>query len=173
MEGEAHGEEGMQAQDGAQAAEGRYAGSQGHEVIANARWGLSKTWSYDYDGIPKHSMLAIGTVGSGTRYVENRPLFEAGLHELVQRCKPHTLVIYGSANLFPDIVDNYVSMAQRFLLKGGDSVTRRLYQLSGTLNGEQGIFEWIVEPGSPNKVTHRRFIKGGKITGKPNQHPKG
>lgn len=93
---------------------GRYAARMGHAVIANARWGLPKTWVYDFDGIPKHSMLAVGTVGSGIRYVANRPLFEAGLYELVRRCNPHTLIVYGSAKLpiFDEVRDQGVRIVQ-------------------------------------------------------------
>ena len=72
---------------------------------------------------------------------------------------------------FPDIVDNYAGYACRFRITGGDGVTRLLLQLEGSLNGVPGIFEWIVDPRSSRGVTHRRFIRGGIITGKPNQHP--
>lgn len=67
---------------------------------------------------------------------------------------------------FSDIVDNYAGAAKTFKIKGGDGKTRILYQIKGSLNGKQGIFEWILESG--NKVTHRRFIPNGKITGRPN-----
>ena len=40
-----------------------------------------------------------------------------------------------------------------------------------TLNGKEGIFEWIVDPNPSLGVTHRRFIEGVGITGKPNAHP--
>lgn len=67
---------------------------------------------------------------------------------------------------FSDIVDNYASGAKSFILKGGDGKTRTLYQVKGSLNGKNGIFEWIYD--SAKGVTHRRFIPNGRITGRPN-----
>jgi RHS repeat-associated protein len=74
---------------------------------------------------------------------------------------------------FPDVVDNFARDATEFTIPtrgpGGTIVGRaRLYQVQDSLNGEVGIFEWIVENGA---VTHRRFIPGGRITGSPNQAP--
>ena len=56
-----------------------------------------------------------------------------------------------------------------FALRGGDGITRNLLQVEGELNDVKGIFEWIV---GPEGLTHQRFIKGGQITGLPNQVPK-
>ena len=70
---------------------------------------------------------------------------------------------------FPNVVDNYASYAHRFVLVGGDGKARLLFQLKGSYNGVPGIFEWIVDPNPKLGVTHRRFIGGGKITGRPNQ----
>ena len=67
---------------------------------------------------------------------------------------------------FSDIVDNYVGEAKTFTIKGGDNITRYLYQIKGSLNGKTGVFEWIYE--EAKGVTHRRFIPNGKITGRPN-----
>jgi hypothetical protein len=74
---------------------------------------------------------------------------------------------------FPNMVDNYVGGATKFSIptKGlGGTVVRQsdLYQLEGSLNGKQGVFEWIVDQG---QVTHRRFIPNGQVTGFPNQVP--
>ena len=71
-----------------------------------------------------------------------------------------------SHHSFSDIVDNYVSIAEAFPLKGGDGIIRTLYQIKGSLNGISGIFEWIYD--NLKGVTHRRFIPGGEITGRPN-----
>lgn len=74
---------------------------------------------------------------------------------------------------FPDIVDNFVGDAQKYLIptKGPGGIVVReseLYQLPGSLRGDEGVFEWVVDQG---QVTHRRFIPGGKTTGYPNQVP--
>lgn len=68
------------------------------------------------------------------------------------------------------VVDD--SGAQQFAIRGGDGVTRQLYQLPGEVNGKPGVFEWIVDDsGTDPVITHQRFINGGTVTGFPNQHP--
>ncbi len=67
---------------------------------------------------------------------------------------------------FSKIVDNYASYADKFILKGGDGIKRNLYQIGGSLRGEAGVFEWLVESA---EVVHRRFIPGGKVNGIINQ----
>ncbi len=69
----------------------------GIPVINNVRWGTPETYRYCFDGIPKGSMVAIGTVGSGLKELRNRPRFEEGLNELVIRIQPSAIIVYGSA----------------------------------------------------------------------------
>ncbi len=71
---------------------------------------------------------------------------------------------------FPDIIDNYPTSANEYPLVGGDGIDRIFFQFEGSNNGKNGVFEWIVEPNGD--VSHRRFIDGGVLTGKPNQIPK-
>ena len=67
-------------------------------VINNVRWGTEETWSYCFDGIPYRSIVAIGTVASGIRKLENRPLFEQGLAQMMRVLNPRMVIVYGSAN---------------------------------------------------------------------------
>ena len=77
---------------------GYWIGSLGIPVISNVRWGTKETWKYCFDGNPRHSMIAIGTVASGIHQLKNRQLFEKGCLQMVKILRPHTIITYGSAN---------------------------------------------------------------------------
>ena len=77
---------------------GYWLGNNGIAVINNVRWGTPETWRYCWDGIPRNSIIAIGTVGGSPRKLTDRARFEIGLAELVRVLKPHTIIVYGSAN---------------------------------------------------------------------------
>lgn len=77
---------------------GYWLGVNGLEVINNVRWGTPETWSYCYEGIPVHSIVAIGTVGGSPRKLIDRKRFEDGLYKMVEVLQPHTIIVYGSAN---------------------------------------------------------------------------
>lgn len=68
----------------------------GIPTINNVRWGTIETWTYCFDGIPKHSMISIGTVASNLKSLAVRPNFEIGLHKMVKALEPHTIIVYGS-----------------------------------------------------------------------------
>lgn len=67
-------------------------------VIVNGRWGSPGTWGVTIDEFPKNSMLAIGTVGSRLKFLENQYCFETGFTRMLEIKTPHTLVVVGSAN---------------------------------------------------------------------------
>ncbi len=77
---------------------GYWLGKQGINVINNVRWGTEETYDYCFEGIPQNSIVSIGTVGGGPRRITNRKRFETGLYKMVEVLKPHTILIYGSAN---------------------------------------------------------------------------
>ncbi len=53
-----------------------------------------------------------------------------------------------------------------FPLKGNDGVTRTLFQVKGKVNGELGVFEYIID--TDGTITHQLFKKGKKVNGVPN-----
>lgn len=90
---------------------GRWFGANGISVINNVRWGSEETWDYCFDGIPYNSIIAIGTVASGIHKLENRPDFENGLFQMVERLNPHTIIVYGSSNY-----DCFLKLADKGIL---------------------------------------------------------
>lgn len=68
----------------------------GIPVINNVRWGTLETWSYCFDGIPKNSIVAIGTVASDLKLLSVRPIFMDGLYKMTETLKPRTIIVYGS-----------------------------------------------------------------------------
>ena len=77
---------------------GYWLGRNGIAIINNVRWGTPETWRYCWDGIPDDSIVCIGTAGGSPKKLIDRKRFEEGLEELVRVRKPHTILVYGSAN---------------------------------------------------------------------------
>ncbi len=77
---------------------GYHAAVSGLEVINNVRGRGKKDFAYCFNGIETNSIVAIGTVGSGLKLLENRPGFEEWLKEMVKRLCPKVVLVYGSAN---------------------------------------------------------------------------
>lgn len=77
---------------------GYWLGINGIGVINNVRWGTEETYGYIFIGIPKNSIVAIGTVGGSPRKYIDRNRFETGLYKMVEVLKPHTIIVYGSSN---------------------------------------------------------------------------
>ena len=90
---------------------GYWYGKHGGAVINNVRWGTDETFSYCFDGIPKDSVVAVGTVASGLRKKQNRIIFERGFYRMLDVLAPHAVVVYGSDN-YPcfDSVRNQVKI---------------------------------------------------------------
>lgn len=91
---------------------GYWLGTQGLRVVNNVRWGTRETWSYCWDGIPKDSVVCVGTAGGSPRKLIDRNRFDEGLEELVRVCRPHTILVYGSANYpcFDKLIDQGVKV---------------------------------------------------------------
>lgn len=77
---------------------GYWLNSNGINTINNVRWGTEETYSYCFNGIPKNSIICIGTVGGSPRKLEDRERFEKGFAILLKKLKPKIILIYGSSN---------------------------------------------------------------------------
>ena len=62
-------------------------------------WGDEESFDYCFLGIPKHSTVAVSTVGV-TNDAEwndkNDSLFRKGYEEMMERLEPETVILYGS-----------------------------------------------------------------------------
>ncbi len=75
---------------------GHWLGTNGIQVINNVRWGTPESYNYCFEGIPKNSVVAIGTIGC-IREKKNWDRFSDGLDEMYKRLSPRTIIVYGSA----------------------------------------------------------------------------
>ena len=77
---------------------GAYWQSLGLDVIPDVVWGEKESFDFCFEGIPKHSTVAVSTVG-----VKNDPawnngtsqLFKDGYDEMLNRLEPTTILFYG------------------------------------------------------------------------------
>ena len=58
---------------------------------------------------------------------------------------------------FPSVIDNFVDMDSSIPFKGNDGIIRRKIELFGSINDDDGVFEYIIEPDCT--CNHRFFRK--------------
>ena len=75
---------------------GAWMQSQGLKVIPNIRFGDDRTFECCCDGISKHNVIAVGTLGC-LKAKNYRDTFEKGLEFIAKKLEPDTMVLYGSA----------------------------------------------------------------------------
>lgn len=77
---------------------GAYWQSLGIDVIPDVVWGGKESFEFCFDGIPKHSTVAVSTVGVKRDPDWNnnaRQLFRDGYNEMLKRLEPTTILFYG------------------------------------------------------------------------------
>lgn len=75
---------------------GHWLQEQGIPVIVNVRWGDERTYDLCCTGVPINSTIAIGSHGC-VRLLQERKYFVQGLDYVVDRLKPKTIIVYGTA----------------------------------------------------------------------------
>ena len=79
---------------------GRYWQELGLNVIPDVVWGDEESYDFCFLGIPKHSTVAVSTVGVSMDSEWNNKedsLFLNGYNEMMNRLEPTTVILYGSA----------------------------------------------------------------------------
>ena len=66
----------------------------GITVIPNIMWGREETFEFCFDGLPKHSVLAVESVGC-TRDGGDRWLWAQAMRRAIERLEPTGLLLYG------------------------------------------------------------------------------
>ena len=66
---------------------------QGITVIPSVSWGLPESFEFCFDGLPSHGTLAIAT--TCVRTPQEQSYFLQGFRELLSRCQPETVLVYG------------------------------------------------------------------------------
>ncbi len=105
------------------------------------------------------------------KYIKNASKLRDITNDVIKNKRTGSALKRDPNHALNDIIDNYAGKADKFSIKGDDGVKRSLYQIKVEMNGKKGIVEWIVDPAPSKGVTHRRFIEGVEVTGKPNARP--
>lgn len=75
---------------------GAWLQNNGIRVIPNIRYGIDDTFDIVCDGISKHSVISIGSLGC-IKKLDYRSYFEKGLEYIARKLEPETIFIYGCA----------------------------------------------------------------------------
>lgn len=68
----------------------------GIEVIPSLSWGGAESFDFCFGGLPKHSTVAVSTVGCSKRR-EAMDGFKLGMDEAIRRLEPDTVLVYGKS----------------------------------------------------------------------------
>ena len=75
---------------------GHWLQENGIPVITNVRWGDNRTFEICCNGVPNNAAIAIGTHGC-IKLLQEREFFTQGLNYVVEKLKPQTIIVYGTA----------------------------------------------------------------------------
>ena len=86
---------------------------EGLSIIPNVRAGDERTYDFCCSGVPKRSVIAVGSYGA-IKVKKDREYFKRGLEEIVRRLSPETIIVYGSTpeDVFACCHDNEIRVLQ-------------------------------------------------------------
>lgn len=62
-------------------------------IVPTVMWGEEDTWDWCFDGLPKHSIVAVSNVGVGNSAAEKK-YFADGYHEMLRRLEPSKILFF-------------------------------------------------------------------------------
>ncbi len=92
---------------------GHWLQANGVHVIVNIRWSDERTYRSCCAGVPKHSVIAVGSHGC-IKLLREQAYFVKGLEYAVRELEPKTIIVYGSAPdaIFGKYKDNGITVLQ-------------------------------------------------------------
>jgi len=99
---------------------------QGFQVIPTVSWSNAGSYDHCFLGLPRHSLLAVGTVGVDVADPLSRQLFLNGFQEMVRRLAPSRVLCYGRP---PEVCHQWVEVV---------SYPTRWQSIRAAMAGEQG-----------------------------------
>ncbi len=76
---------------------GYWCAKNGVQVINNVRWGFEDSFEYCCDGIPKNSIICIGSVASELKKLNGQENFSKYFFKMIEILEPKTVLVYGGA----------------------------------------------------------------------------
>ena len=73
---------------------GYYLTKLGYNVIPNVRWTDEDSYDFAFDGLYKHQIVAVGTLGC-SKCIEDKALLINGFAQMIERIEPRLVIIYG------------------------------------------------------------------------------
>ena len=128
--------------------------------VTGSTWQAHTQTVYNFEVADFHTYF----VGDGGAWVHN--VCDTLANRILNAERKHTALhksdLYHRSASFVDI--NQIKAGKSFPNIGNDGVERTLVQTDGVVNGEAGIFEWIID--IDGKIPHQMFRRGGSVTGK-------
>lgn len=89
---------------------GRYWQQFGVQVIPTVGWSDEKSYDFCFEGVPKNSVVAVGTVGINNK--ENKKIFCQGFEKMCEILEPKSLIVYGETE--PLDFESYIKDVHKF-----------------------------------------------------------
>lgn len=73
----------------------------GIEVIPTLCWGDEESYNWCFEGVPKHSLVSVSTVGGFGNHVDNKASWLKGFYDMLEIVQPSEILLFGKE--YPEI----------------------------------------------------------------------